>query len=109
VAYLRGVLCGVAAIFVALLGPGLLNAFRAIGQQKAAGLGAVWAEFLENLLSPQLWILAILFFCLFFAASRLGSKTLRVALFWTPTAVFSTLGFGFVVFLTYLRLHFRQG
>jgi len=109
VTYLRGVLCAVAAIFVALLGPGLLGAFRALGQQKATGLGAVAGGLLESLLSPQFWILAILFFCLFFAASRLSSKTLRVVLFWTPTVVFSTLGFGFVALVTYLWLHFRQG
>ena len=108
-AYLRGLLSGVAAIFVALVGPGLLHAFRAIGQQKATGLGVVWGGFLESLLSPQFWVLAILFFSLFFAASRLSSKALRVVLFWTPTVVFSTLGFGFVALLTYLWLHFRKG
>ena len=107
--YLRGVLSGAAAIFVALLGIGLLHAFREIGQQKATGLGAVLGGFLESLLSPQFWILAILFFCLFFAASRLNSKVLRVVLFWTPTLVFSTLGFAFVALFTYLWMHFRNG
>ena len=106
--YLRGALSGAAAIFVALLGPGLLHAFREIGQQKATGLGAVWRGFLESLLSPQFWILAI-FFCLFFAASRLNSKVLRVVLFWTPTLVFSTLGFAFAAVFTYLWMHFRNG
>ena len=105
--YLRGVLSGVAAIFVALLGPGLLHAF--IGQQKATGLGVVYGVFLESLLSPQFWILAILFFGLFFAASRLSSKVLRVVLFWTPTLVLSTLGCAFVAFFTYLWMHFRKG
>jgi uncharacterized membrane protein len=109
VTYLRGVLCGVAAIFVALVGPGLLHAFREIGQQKATGLGAVVGGVLVSLLSPQFWILAILFFGLFFTASRLSSKALRVVLFWTPTVVFSTLGFGYVALLTYLWIHFRKG
>ncbi len=107
--YVRGLLCGVAAIFVALLGPGLLHAFREMGQQKATGLGAVAGGLLEALLSPQFWILAILFFGLFFAASRLGSKALRVFLFWAPTVVFSMLGFGYVALLTYLWFLFRRG
>ena len=105
--YLRGVLSGVAAIFVALLGPGLLHAF--IGQQKATGLGVVYGVFLESLLSPQFWILAILLSCLFFAASRLSSKALRVLLFRTPTLVVLTLGFVYVALLTYLLMHFRNG
>lgn len=104
--YLRAVLSGVSAIFVALLSPGL-PAFRLLSQQKATGLGAVYGALLESLLSAEFWILAILFFCLFFAASRLGNKALRVVLFWTPTVVFSTLGFGYVGLLTYLRIHFR--
>ena len=103
--YLRGVLSGVAAAFVAL-GPGLLHTF---GQQKATGLGAVAGELLENLLSPQFWMLAILLFGLFFAASRLSSKVLRVVLFWIPTVAFSTLGFAFVALFAYLWIHFRIG
>jgi hypothetical protein len=109
VPYLRGVLSGVAAIFVALLGPGLLGAFRAIGQQKATGVGALYGALLESLLSPRFWILAILFFCLFFAASRLSSTALRIFLFWIPTVVFLTLGFSYVGLLTYLWIHFQRG
>jgi len=109
VTYLRGLLCGVASTFAAFLGPGLLNALREIGQQKATGLGAVAGGLLESLLSPQFWILALLFFCLFFAASRLNSKILRVLLFWTPTLVISTLGFAFVAFFAYFWMHFRKG
>jgi hypothetical protein len=91
--YLRGMLSGIAAIFVVLLGPGLLFAFS---QQKATGLGVVHGALIENLVSPRFWILTILLSCLFFAASRLSSKVLRVLLFWTPTLVISALGFGFV-------------
>jgi hypothetical protein len=109
VTYVRGVLSAVAAIFIASLGPGLLNAFWEIGQQKATGLGVIFGALLESPLSPQFWILAILFFCLFFAASRLSSKVLRVSLFWTPTLFVSTLGFAFVAFFTYLWMHFRKG
>lgn len=107
-AYVRGALSAVAAILIALLGPGLLNAVRNIGQQKATGLGVIWGGFLESLLSPQFWILAVSFFGLFFAASRLNSKVLRVILFWTPTLVCSTLGLGLIAFFMYFWMHFRR-
>jgi hypothetical protein len=109
VTYLRGALSGVAAIFVASLGPGLLWAFRGLGSQKATGLGVIYGALLESPLSPQFWILAILFFCLFFAASRLSSKVLRVALFWTPTLLVSTLGFAFIAFFTYVWILLTKG
>lgn len=109
ITYLKVVLSGVAALFVALLGPGLLRAFGAISQQKATGFGAVRAGLFETLLSPQFWLLAILFFCLFFAASRLSSKVLRVVLFWTPTIVLATLGFGFFALFALLWIYSRRG
>jgi hypothetical protein len=62
VTYLKGLLSGVAAIFVVLFGRGLLYALREIGQQKATGLGVIVGGLLESLLSPMFWILAILFF-----------------------------------------------
>ena len=107
--YLRAALSGVAAISVVLLVPGLLDGFISIGREKATGNGFVTAGLVEALLSPGFWVLAILFFCLFFSASRLSSKVLRVVLFWTPTLAFSTLGFAFVAFFAYLRIHFRNG
>jgi hypothetical protein len=46
----------------------------------------------ELIFTPSVGILAILFFALFFAASRLNSKWLRVLLFWTPVTIISTVG-----------------
>ena len=106
--YAQGVLSGVAGVFAALLGPGLLHALVAISQQKATGLGVVVGGLLESLMSPLFWILAISFSCLFFAASRLNSMVLRVTLFWTPTVVVSTLGFGYIALLAYCWVHFRK-
>jgi hypothetical protein len=105
--YAKAALSSVAGVVAALLGPGLLYAFWETSQQKATGIGVVivW----ESLMSPRFWILAILLSCLFFAASRLSSKALRVLLFWTPTLVVLTLGFGYVALLTYLLMHFRNG
>ena len=56
---------------------------------------------LESLLSLRFWIIGILLFGLFFAASR-GSTILRVLFFWIPTLVVSVLGFVFLGFLTYV-------
>src|SRR5215510_2658309 len=85
VAYLRGVLSALAAIFLALFAPGLVHAFVGINHEKATGLGAVAGGLFEALLSPWLWTLVIVLFMLFFIASRLRSKILRVVLFWIPT------------------------
>jgi hypothetical protein len=107
--YARAALSGVAGVVAALLGPGLLYACWSIGQQKATGIGVVMGGLWESLMSPRFWILAILFSCLFFAASRLSSRALRILLFWTPTLVVLTLGFGYVALLTYLLTHSRNG
>ena len=105
---LRGVLSAVAAIFVALLA-GLVSALWPINNSKATGLAAVAGGFLESLFSPLFWILAVSFFALFFAASRLSSKPLRILLFWTPVTAISTLGLGIFSLFTFAWIHFRRG
>jgi uncharacterized Tic20 family protein len=104
--YVRGTLSGVSAVFVALLAPGLVWAIR---NDKATGLAAVGAGVLESLVSPLFWFLAISVFVLFFAASRLNSKSLRILLFWIPAIAISTFGFGIVSLFTYMWIHFRRG
>src|SRR5438270_12214164 len=84
VAYLRVLLSAVAALLLAILGPPLF--FSLQHPSKATGL-ALFRAF-----SPLWAILAIVFFTLFFAASRLNSKSIRLLLFWTPVTVISTLG-----------------
>ena len=106
---LRGILSALAAVFVALLGPGLVFALRGINNSKATGLAAVAGGFVESLLSPLFWILAASFFVLFFASSRLSSKPLRIALFWTPVTVISILGLGIFCLFTFVWIHFRRG
>jgi hypothetical protein len=79
--------------------------FKGISEQKATGLGAVAG----GLRSPLFWTLALLFFALFLAASRLGNKILRVFLFWIPTVTVSVLVVAIVALFTYLSIHFRNG
>jgi len=102
---LRCVLSALAAIFVAMLGPGLV----VINHSKATGLAAVAGGFLESLFSPWFWILAVSFFALFFAASRLRSKPLGILLFWTPVTAISILGLGIFSLFTFAWIHFRRG
>jgi len=74
VEYLKGILSGVAAVFLALCVPGLVTAFRGISE-KATGLGVVVAGLTEALFSPTFWIFTAIFFGLFFAAgSRAASS-----------------------------------
>lgn len=108
-AIVRGTLSALAAIFGCLLGPGLFFALRGINNSKATGLAAVAGGFLESLFSPLFWILAVSFFTLFFAASRLSSKPLRILLFWAPVTAISILGLGTFSLFAYAWIHFRRG
>ena len=87
-ATLRGVLSAVAAILTALFGTALFVSFRGLSNSKAIGLAAVAGGLLESLFSPLFWILAILFFALFFAASRLTSRPLRILCSGLPLPLF---------------------
>lgn len=109
VVYFRGVLSGLAAIFLGLLLPGLLNAFRGISLEKATGVAAVAGGFVEAIFSPIFWILAIGFAALFFWASQLQNRILRVSLFWVPTFVISAFGLGLTTLFAYLFFRFRRG
>jgi hypothetical protein len=106
--YIKGVLSGLAAIFLAeFVGP--WSMFRGISEQKATGLGAVAGGLMWSAFSPLFWTLALLFFALFFAASRLGNKILRVFLFWIPAVTVSVLVMAIVALFAYLSIHFRNG
>lgn len=106
---LRGVLGTVAAILVAVLGPGLVLAFRGINNSKATGLAAVAGCFAGSLFSPWFWILAVSFFAFFFAAGQLGSKPLRILLFWVPVIAVWIFGLCIFSLLTFAWIHFRRG
>ena len=106
--YAKIILSGLAAISLAeSLGP--WSMFKGISEHKATGLGAVGGGLMGSALSPLFWTLALLFFALFFAASRLGNKILRVCLFWIPTVTVSVLVVAIVALWTYLSIHFRNG
>jgi hypothetical protein len=100
VAYLRVALSGTAAIFVALLVPFYLL-MAPIGSASAIAIDLITAVLRASIVSPRLWLIAIVFFGLFFLASGLNSKVMRVVLFWIPTLAVSTFGFGISALWTY--------
>jgi hypothetical protein len=101
--YVKGILSGLAAIFIAEFA----FSWPFFRGSKATGLAALAATFVESIFSPRFWIVGVLLFGLFFTASR--SRTiLRVLFFWIPTLVVSALGFAFLGLCTYLFIHFRH-
>src|SRR6266699_168733 len=99
--YVKGILSGLAAIILAECVPGPWSAFRGISQEKATGLAAIAGGLAESAFSA-------LFFALFFAASRLSNKVLRVFLFWIPTLTVSVLCIAMVALITYLFTRVRH-
>lgn len=106
--YLKAVLCGITALVLAECVPGSWSMFKGISQQKATGLGAVAGGLMESAVSPLFWMLVVVFFALFFAASRIGNKALRVVLFWIPTVLISTLALAAAALIAYAFVHFRH-
>ena len=101
--YVKGILSGLAATFIAEF----VFFWPLLRGEKATGLPVIVGLFIESLLSPRFWIVAVLLFGLFFAASR-GSSILRVLFFWIPTLLVSALGFAILVMYTYLALSARH-
>jgi len=104
---LRGIVSAPAGILIALFAPGLIFSIRNISTSKAKGLSATAGGLTTILFTPSFWILAILFFFLFFAASRLGSRVLRVFLFWVPATAISALGIAIFALMVFAWIRFR--
>ena len=107
-AYWKGILSGLAAISIAEIVPALWWVFNGANGSKATGLSAVSGGLIESLLTPRFWILSILLFTLFFFASRLSQRSLRVIFFWIPTLIASCTGLAIAAVFTYLQVHFRN-
>jgi hypothetical protein len=101
--YVKATLSGLAGIFLAYLAI-LWPVFRHMSRQSATGLDV----FSLALSSPALWILASLFFALFFAASRIRNKLLNTFLFWIPAVLFSTFVVAFLALFTLAFVRFRH-
>lgn len=95
--YVKGILSGLAAVIVAEF----VFFWPILSGSKATGLDVLKALLIESILSPRFWIVGVLLFALFFAASR-GNTFLRVLFFWIPTVTVSALGFSIVALYAYL-------
>lgn len=105
--YVTNALSAVSAIFLTEFILALWWMLRNANSEKATGIGVIAWGFLGSFVSPLFWFLAILFFVLFFYASKLQSNALRALLFWTPTVFCSSVGILFLGMLVYLFLRFR--
>jgi hypothetical protein len=90
------------------VGLGFLVSFSGHGGHKATGLAAVAGGLAESVFSPLFWVLVVLFFALFIAASGLGNKLFRLFLFWIPTLTVSVFGIVIVALFSYVFLRFRH-
>jgi hypothetical protein len=100
--YVKGILSGIAAIFIAEF----VFAWPYLSRSRATGMAALAGLLVESIFSPRFWIVGLLLFALFFATSR-GRTILRVALFWFPTIAVSAIGFAFLGLCAYLLIRFR--
>src|SRR5262245_17178030 len=106
----RVILGAVAATLLSLLFPTLRAIPMVIGgldESRATGFSLNATGLFERLHSPMFWVLAILFFALFFAASRFGPGLLRLLLFWTPVLSITTLGLAIFGFFAYVFMRSR--
>jgi|ERR1700676_1588104 len=101
--YVKGILSGLAAICVAEF----VFFWPTLNGSKATGLAVLRSLLVESVLSPRFWIVGVLLFGLFFAASR-GRTVLRVLFFWIPTLTVSALGFSIVAMYAYLFTIYRH-
>ena len=106
--WLKNILCGVAAVFVAEFVPAVYWFVRDANSQKATGFAVLPFAFIESLLSPLFWVLAISFFFFFRWASRNGNAVVRVILFWVPGVTSSIFSAGFLATVGYLYWHYRH-
>jgi hypothetical protein len=105
--YVKAILSGMTAI----IATELLTIWwwlRPWSSQKATGIDLIFAVLKASLVHVQPWILAIFLFAILFAASRLGSKPLRVVLFWIPTVTISCIGITLVSSVAYLMTQFKN-
>jgi hypothetical protein len=106
--YIKSILSVLAALIIAQLLPGPWSPLKGINGSKATGVAVFAASLVESMFSPLFWMLAIALFAIFFTASRLENKALRVAFFWIPTLTVSSVGFMIASLVAYLVVRFRN-
>lgn len=109
--YVKLLLGGLAALFLSGIVLAVITAFREMSQSnaRATGLAAFVGLIIESAFrSPVFWLLAILFFAMFFATGRLSGAVFRVALFWFPAIGISMFGLGLLGWFAMLMSQVRH-
>jgi uncharacterized membrane protein AbrB (regulator of aidB expression) len=75
-----------------------------MSSEKATGIAAIAGSFF----SPWFWVVALVVFGLFFAASHLQNRFLRILFFWLPAGTTSLLTVASATFITYVLLQLRH-
>lgn len=105
--YVKAILSGMTAVIATELLT-IWWVLRPWVPQTATGIELIFAVLRSSLVHAQPWILAIVLFATFFAASRLDSKLFRVVLFWIPTVTISCIGITLVSLVSYLITRFNN-
>lgn len=103
VGYVKGILSGLAAIFIAEF----VFFWPFLSLSKATGAAVIQGLLIKSVVSPRFWIVGVLAFGLFIAASR-ANTILRVVFFWTPTVAVSAVGLSILVLYAYLFTVFKR-
>jgi uncharacterized membrane protein len=106
--HVKIILSALAALILAELVPFPGSVMWGINGSKATGLAALAGGLLESLFSPVFWLIAVTIFALFFFASRLNTRLLRITLFWIPTLAVCGTAFAIMSLITYLAIRFRN-
>jgi hypothetical protein len=106
--YVKGCLGGLAALFLSGYVLLFITAFRDASQNKATGLAVFVILLIESVRSPLFWLLAIMFFAMFYATGRLTSSVFRVLLFWLPAIGATSLGLGLLGWFAMLMLQMKR-
>jgi len=77
----------------------------AIKSEKATGFAVLAGGLTEALFTPWFWLSAILLLLFFWYTSQLGSRILRLLLFWIPTVLATVLGSAVFTLYGYLLRH----
>lgn len=100
-------LSGFSTLVVLLIGSPIIIMYPALKAEKATGLGAVAGGLTEALFTPQFWLSAILLLLFFWYTSQLGSKILRLVLFWIPSVSTTVMGAALLALVGYAFRHNR--
>lgn len=103
--YVKAILSGLTAIFATEFLT-IWWTLRPFSSARATGIDLIFAIIKASLVQALPWIIAILLFTTFLAASRLGSKSFRVVFFWIPAITISGLGITFMSSIAYLTMKF---